>query len=95
VSYNNSYTTNTTAGAPKFVAWISQLNVTYTPLVNISGSTGRTIQPGGGIFGNNSTPTVNGTIFVAVTDTDLYVTPFNTSFLNQHIVAGPAMYQSG
>jgi hypothetical protein len=94
VGYNSSYTTNTTAGAPKFVAWISQLNVTYTELFDVNGTTGKTIQPGGGIFGNNSTPTVNGTIFVMVTDEDLYVTPFNTSYLNTHIVAGPAMYQS-
>jgi hypothetical protein len=39
VSYNNSYTTSIMATGPaKFAAWISQLNVTYTPLVNVSGT---------------------------------------------------------
>ncbi|KAH8798605.1 hypothetical protein F5884DRAFT_825415 [Xylogone sp. PMI_703] len=40
-----SYVTNTTAVPPSFVAWVSQLNVTYTPLSNINGTTGTTIQP--------------------------------------------------
>ncbi|KAF8155854.1 Rds1 protein [Crassisporium funariophilum] len=95
VSYNQSYTTNTTAGAPKYVAWISQLNTTYTPLTNISGQSGQTIQPGGRVFGDNTAPVVNGSMFVLITDSDLYVTPFNLSMLNPHVVAGPAVYQSG
>ncbi|EAU83174.1 Rds1 protein [Coprinopsis cinerea okayama7 len=95
VSYNNSYTTSSSAGAPQFVAWISQLNTTYTPLENIQGNSGSTIQPGGRVFGDNTAPIVNGTMFVAIVDTDLYVTPFNLSKLNPHIVAGPALYQSG
>lgn len=35
------------------------------------------------------------TRFVAITDIDLFVTPFNLSQLNAHIVAGPALYQAG
>ncbi|KAF5327142.1 hypothetical protein D9619_004091 [Psilocybe cf. subviscida] len=95
VGYNNSYTTNTTAGPAKFVAWISQLNVTYTPLLNISGQTGRTIQPGGFIFGNGTAPIVNSTMFLVVTDANVTVTPANLTMINPHIVAGPAIYQSG
>ncbi|KAJ7184563.1 Rds1 protein [Mycena filopes] len=93
--YNGSYTTNSSAGPAQFVAWISQLNTTYTPLFNINGTSGSTLQPGGTIFGNGSAALVNGTVFIAVTDNNTFVTPFNLSELNAHIVAGPAMYQSG
>ncbi|KAH9839343.1 uncharacterized protein C8Q71DRAFT_795611 [Rhodofomes roseus] len=101
VGPNNSYTTNTTAGEPKFVAWISQLNVTYTPLTNVSGNSGQTTQPNLTIYSeskysNGSTaPLINGTVFVLVTDDDVPVTPANLTFLNQHVVAGPAAYFSG
>ena len=33
--------------------------------------------------------------FVIVTDDNPHVTPFNLSELNEHVVAGPAIYQSG
>jgi hypothetical protein len=95
VSYNNSYQTQTMAGSPKFAAFISQLNVTYAPLYDIKDNCAQVKVPGGGIFGNHSTPTLNGTIFIAITDADLYVTPFNTSYINTHVVAGPAIFQSG
>ena len=42
--------------------WISQLNTTYTALENIKGNCATTQQPGGGIYGDNSTATVNGTV---------------------------------
>ncbi|KAJ7646603.1 Rds1 protein [Roridomyces roridus] len=95
--YDGLYTTNTSAGPAQFVAWISQLNTTYTPLFNISadGTSGSTLQPGDLIFGNGSAPLINGTLFIAITDNNTFVTPFNMSLLNTHIVAGPAMYQSG
>ncbi|KAJ7237702.1 hypothetical protein B0H12DRAFT_1204339 [Mycena haematopus] len=88
--YNNSYITNTSAGPAQFVAWISQLNTTYTPLFNINGTSGSTLHP-------------NGTIFAfafsyprsAVTDNNTFVTPFNLSEINQHIVGGPAIYLAG
>ncbi|KAL1689700.1 ferritin-like domain-containing protein [Schizophyllum commune] len=103
VSYDNSYVTETTAGEPKFAAWISQLNVTYTELVdvNLTARTASTYQPGGSLyndtnpFGQDPFGVVNGTQFIVLTDTDLFVTPFNTSQMNPHVVAGPAMYQSG
>lgn len=50
VGPNNSYVTSTLAGEPKFACFVSQLNVTYSPLTNISmhGSvmTANTRQPG-------------------------------------------------
>ncbi|KAH9935647.1 Rds1 protein [Fomitopsis serialis] len=90
VGPNNSYVTNTTAGDPKFIAWISQLNVTYTPLTNISGNSGHTTQPNLTIYSQSkytdgsTAPLINGTVFVLVTDDDTI-----------HVVAGPAAYFSG
>jgi hypothetical protein len=145
VGPNGSYTTNTSAGAPLFAAWISQLNVTYTPLYNITynvvpGATGGykgnypNVPPGnydnrdlddddddveffawlgaevGGPAGLNGTAIatqpnatlfypenqiVNGTVFVVLTDCDLYVTPHNISAILPHVRAGPAIYQAG
>jgi hypothetical protein len=61
--WNDSYTTATFAtDAPKWVAWISQLNTTYTPLTNVSGNSGVTLQPGGGVYGPGTAPTMNGTV---------------------------------
>ncbi|KAK1226432.1 hypothetical protein PQX77_010593 [Marasmius sp. AFHP31] len=93
--YDQLYRTNTTAGEPKFVAWISQLNVTYSPLTNVSGNSGSTIQPAGRIFGGDTAPLINGTSFVLITDADPFITVANVSMLNSHIVAGPAIYQAG
>lgn len=49
VGPNNSYVTSTTATTPKFVLWASQLNITYSPLENITSQDninyGYTIQP--------------------------------------------------
>jgi Ferritin-like domain len=93
VGPNNSYVTSTSAGPPRFVLWASQLNVTYSPLTNVSGTTGMTIQPDVSTFAGD--PAVNGTMFVALVDLDLFVTPFNISMVNPHIAAGPALYQAG
>lgn len=93
VGPNNSYITSTSAGAPQFVLWASQLNATYSPLTNISGNTGMTIQPDVSTFEGD--PAINGTMFVALTDLDLFVTPFNLSMVNPHVAAGPALYQAG
>ncbi|KAI0699531.1 ferritin-like domain-containing protein [Cytidiella melzeri] len=97
VGPNNSYTTTTSAGQPQFAAWISQLNVTYTPLEDVHDQcrSATTTQPGGEVYGNGTAPTVNGTMFVLITDKDLFVTPYNLSMLNKHVVAGPASYTAG
>jgi hypothetical protein len=94
VGPNGSYITNTTAGAPKFAAWFNQLNVTYTPLYDIGdNNTAKAVQPSGDLF-SPLNPIVNGTVFVALTDTDLYVTPANVSLVLPHVVA-LALYQAG
>ncbi|KAL1848584.1 hypothetical protein Plec18170_007891 [Paecilomyces lecythidis] len=92
VGPNNSYITSTTAGQPAFVAWLSQLNLTYTPL-NITGpNSGKTFQPAVNVF--DADPALNGTAFIAITDKDLYVTPYNLTLLNPHVRA-LGLYYSG
>ncbi|KAI1372521.1 ferritin-like domain-containing protein [Hypoxylon crocopeplum] len=89
---NNSYVTSTSAGTPRFAAWVSQLNVTYSPLQNIRGNTAYTVQPNASTYEGD--PAINGTIFLAITDDDLYVTPFNLTQINPHVNA-LAIYQAG
>ncbi|CAE7216574.1 hypothetical protein PTNB73_08041 [Pyrenophora teres f. teres] len=92
VGPNNSYITDSTAGAPAFVAWVSQLNLTYTPLEITGENTGFTYQPAGEVYEGD--PAVNGTMFVALTDANPYLTPFNLSMINPHVVA-LGLYSSG
>ena len=92
VGPNNSYVTSTSAGPPKFVAWSAQLNLTYSPLTVTGDNTGYTYQPYAAVYGNDGI--INGTMAVLLTDTDLFVTPFNASMLNPHVVA-LGMYQAG
>lgn len=89
---NNSYVTSTTVSQPKFALWVSQLNATYTPLLNVSGNSAYTIQPNVSTYEGD--PAVNGTMFLALTDLDLYVTPFNLSQVNPHVY-GVSLYQAG
>lgn len=90
VGPNNSYVTSTTAQAPKFVAWVSQINLTYTPLEVTGPNQGWSYQPPNEVYVGN--PAVNGTVFVAVTDSDLYLTPFNLTLINPHVRALGVMH---
>ncbi|KAI0808804.1 hypothetical protein GGR55DRAFT_185467 [Xylaria sp. FL0064] len=92
VGPNNSYVTATTAGEPKFAAWVSQLNVTYSPLMNVSGNSAYTIQPNTSTYEGD--PAINGTIFLVLTDRELPVTPFNLTQLNPFVNA-LTLYQAG
>ncbi|KAI1750483.1 hypothetical protein F4782DRAFT_246193 [Xylaria castorea] len=92
VGPNNSYVTSTSAGAPKFAAWVSQLNVTYSPLLNISGNSAYTFQPNTSTYEGD--PAINGTMFLLVTDRELPVTPFNLSQVNPFVNA-LSLYQAG
>jgi hypothetical protein len=97
VGPNNSYVTATTAGAPEFVIWVSQLNITYSPLTNITSRNGinygQTIQPDVSTYEGD--PAINGTMFIALTDTNTTYTAFNLSMVNPHVAAGPFLYQAG
>lgn len=94
VGPNNSYTTsvNPVAGEPQYVAWAAQLNLTYTPLTVTGKNTGYTYQPAGTVYQNDGV--VNGTMFIALTDTDMFLTPFNLTMINPHVVA-LGLYQAG
>ncbi|GAB7348851.1 hypothetical protein MBLNU459_g7556t1 [Dothideomycetes sp. NU459] len=91
---NNSYVTavNPVAGAPQYVAWAAQLNLTYTPLITTGPNTGYTYQPAEEVYMGDGI--VNGTMFIALTDTDMFLTPFNLSMINPHVVA-LGLYQAG
>ncbi|TKA80362.1 hypothetical protein B0A49_01491 [Cryomyces minteri] len=94
VGPNNSYVTTVSpvAGAPAFVAWVSQLNLTYTPLISTGASSGYTYQPDREVYKGD--PAVNGTMFIALTDTDLFLTPFDLSMINPHVL-GLGIFQAG
>ncbi|OQD73032.1 hypothetical protein PENDEC_c017G02308 [Penicillium decumbens] len=92
VGPNNSYVTSTTAGQPTFVAWLSQLNLTYTPLTATGPNSGFTYQPANEVF--ETDPALNGTVFIALTDSDIYATPFNLTMINPHVRA-LGLYQAG
>ena len=93
VGPNNSYVTATSAGVPKFVVWVNQLNVTYSDLTCTEPTKGYTFQPDTATYQGD--PAINGTMFVALTDSDIPYTAFNLSMINPHVVAGPALYQAG
>jgi len=93
VGPNQSYVTATSAGDPKFVIWVSQLNATITELVVDGANTGYTIQPNASTYPTD--PAVNGTMFIALLDSNVTVTPYNISMVNPFVRAGPAIYQSG
>lgn len=93
VGPNGSYVTATNAMAPKYVAWAAQLNLTYTPLTQTGPNEGYTYQPAGQVYQNGQN-IVNGTMFIALTDTDMFLTPFNLSMINPHVVA-LGVFQAG
>lgn len=94
VGPNNSYITSTAVSIPRFAAWVSQLNVTYSPLLNVSFAdrTAYTFQPNASTWAGD--PQINGTMFLALTDDDVFVTPYNLSLINPH-VHSLAVYQAG
>ncbi|OBT62822.1 hypothetical protein VE03_07684 [Pseudogymnoascus sp. 23342-1-I1] len=97
VGPNNSYVTSTLAKDPKFVVWVSQLNVTYSPLENVKlvpngTSTGTTLQPDVSTFEGD--PAINGTMFIGLTSTDDPFSMFNLSSINPYVVA-LGLYQAG
>ncbi|BGP14533.1 conserved fungal protein [Rhodosporidiobolus nylandii] len=96
VGYDDLYITSTVAGEPKFLAFIDQLNVTYSPIYNVSNSSGvwqaTADVPTGVVFPPE--PQVVNSAFVSLVDKDVYLTPYNVSLIVNHTVAGPAFYQA-
>ena len=71
---------------------LADRSIRYSPLTLTGNNTGFTYQPLGFVYGSEGI--INGTMAVMITDLDLFVTPFNTSMLNPHIVA-LGLYQAG
>lgn len=85
---------------PKHAAFVSQYNVTYSDLYDVSQKHGKWYGkakvPSGEIFPQNGTQSViNGTNFVALTHTTTFYTPLNLTLLTKDTIAGPAILQSG
>jgi hypothetical protein len=80
---------NPSAGPPRFAAFIQQLNVTYQPLsdVNAENRTATATFPDFRMFNQTNGPNANGTVFVALTDEDVPLSPFNISQINNHTLA--------
>lgn len=80
---------NSSAGAPRFAAFIHQLNVTYVPLedVDTENRTASAPLPDFRMFNSTNGPNVNGTVFVSLVDEDVYLTPYNLSLIVDHTLA--------
>jgi hypothetical protein len=64
---------------------VSQINLTYTPIEVTGPNKGFSYQPPNEVYVGD--PAVNGTVFLAVTDSDLFLTPFNLTLINPHVRA--------
>ncbi|EXJ86561.1 hypothetical protein A1O3_03514 [Capronia epimyces CBS 606.96] len=97
VGPNNSYVTSRSplADQPRYAMFVSQLNATYVPLVNVSlaANTASAVQPNMSTFAGD--PAANGTIFISIVSHNPYVTPFNLSLVNPYVWSGPVLYQAG
>lgn len=87
---------------PRYAAWISQYNVTYSALENVSEAscggkwTGATRIPGGYIYPANGTQSIiNETVFVSLVNEKVPLSPLNLTAINDHTIAGPQIYWAG
>lgn len=80
---------------PKYAAFISQLNVTYSPLYDVTSSHAKTKIPGGHVLQTGGKEIINGTMFVSLVSHNAHLTTANASLINSYTVAGPAILQAG
>lgn len=82
---------------PRYVAFVNQYNVTYSALENVSKNgqktTGQVKLPGGDVFPGTGEPTLAGSVFIAITNSNTYYTPLNLTLINGATLAGPAILQ--
>lgn len=98
VGPNNSYTTVCSGKQPTHAIWVSNLNATLAELTLTGNNTAYAVLPGAPVYNTSLTdtgPAINGTNFVALVDSADYYTPYNLSLVVPHMVAGPAIFQSG
>lgn len=67
------------------------LSTSFSFVLAVGNNSGSAVVPNGTVYGNQ--PQVVNTAFIALTDTDLYVTPYNLSLINNHTVA-VGLYQA-
>ncbi|BGP23401.1 hypothetical protein Rt10032_c02g0860 [Rhodotorula toruloides] len=91
VGYDGLYRTKSLAGEPKFMAFISQLNVTYAPLQNVSDYSASAVVPNGTVFPPE--PIIGNSLFIALTDSDPFLTPYSLPMIVNHTVA-VGLYQA-
>ncbi|GAA6019459.1 hypothetical protein JCM10207_001396 [Rhodosporidiobolus poonsookiae] len=98
VGYDDLYMTSKVAGEAKYAAFIAQLNVTYSPIQNISMDNSTGVWSGWAAVPNGTVfppqPQVVNSAFVSLVDEDIFLTPYNVSLINNHTVAGPAIWQA-
>lgn len=84
---------------PRFAAFLAQYNVSYSALQDIktrgNKTTAWTKLPAGQVLPGSSQSTINGTSFVAITNSDSFYTPLNLTLINGATIAGPAIFQAG
>jgi len=100
VGPNKSYITRRASGNAKYALIVSMLNATYYPLNNIqSNSASFKFSPNPYIYDTAITGPAenvnNGTDFIVITSDNPYVSPANLTMVNDFLVAGPAILQSG
>ena len=98
VGPNKSYTTTCSGKAPTGALFVNQLNASYAPITLTGSNAGYVSLPTGDVFDtaiSHSGPAINGTGFVALVDNSNHYTVYNLSLVIPHMVAGPAIFQSG
>ncbi|KAK9896246.1 hypothetical protein P389DRAFT_76656 [Cystobasidium minutum MCA 4210] len=93
-----SYTTSKNGGTPTHALWVHQINATLAPLTITGPNSGYAKLPAGDVYDTeiaHTGPAINGTGFVALVDSADTYTVYNLSLVIPHMVAGPAIFQSG
>jgi hypothetical protein len=80
---------------PKYAAFISQLNLTYSPLYDVTSTSAKTKIPSGYVLPVGNKEIINGTMFISLTNKNPHLTPANLTLINSYTVAGPAIFQAG
>lgn len=99
VGPDNSYKTVAPGGStPKYALFQQSYNISYAPLTITGENTGYAILPEAVIFDTDISYTgtaFNGTGFTALVNDNPYLTPYNSTLILPHMVAGPAIIQFG
>lgn len=98
VGPDKAYITVNSGKKPTHAIWVSNLNATLAELTLTSEYSGYAVLPGAPVYNTSLTdtgPAISGTNFVALIDAPDYYTPYNLSLVIPHMVAGPAIFQSG